>query len=182
LGIEPLAESDAGRLELPPWEARSVFRVVGTKQNLSAPDETDRWFRLTSVQMENAEPPVYPNGDRVGVVEVFRPGASGPAFPSGLIRDALRAIHDADPPLSPSKRATGRWAGPIIAAAIAPHREGRASDVEAVAVLDHLRRTGLITVEPVKLLRSGGRSDTRDSLVLTAAGKSALQVADEVPP
>jgi hypothetical protein len=37
LSIEPLAEKDAGQLGLPPWEARSVFRVGGTKQNFSPP-------------------------------------------------------------------------------------------------------------------------------------------------
>lgn len=175
LAIEPLAESDAGRVGLPPWDARSVFRIVGTKQNLSAPDATDRWFRLTSVEMDNAQPPIYPTGDRVGVVEVFRPGASGPMFSHALICDALRVIDSANPPLSPAKRAGIRWAAPSIAAVIAPHRNGRASEGEGVAVLEHLKRSGLVIAQPVKLQRSGGRSDMRDGLVLTAAGKSALQ-------
>src|SRR4029077_18387022 len=63
LGIEPLAEKDAPQVGLPSWEAGSVFRIVGTKQNLRPPDEADRWFRLKSVQMQNAQPPVYPTGD-----------------------------------------------------------------------------------------------------------------------
>ena len=46
LGIEPLAEGDAGKVGLPPWEAKSVFRVAGTKQNYSPPNTDDRWFRL----------------------------------------------------------------------------------------------------------------------------------------
>jgi hypothetical protein len=175
LAIEPLAESDAGRVGLPPWDARSVFRIVGTKQNLSAPDATDRWFRLTNVEMDNAQPPIYPTGDRVGVVEVFRPGVSGAAFPPGLIRDALRAVDAAATPLSLSKRAGGRWASPVVAAAIAVHRGGRASDVEATAVLYYMEKSGLIAVQKVTLLRPGGRSDMRDGLVLTAAGKSELQ-------
>jgi hypothetical protein len=167
---------------LPSWEARSVFRIVGTKQNLRPPDDADRWFRLKSIQMQNAQLPVYPTGDRVGVVEEFKPGASGPTFPPVLIRDALRAIAGAAVPLTPSKNSRTRFAGPAIAQAIAPHRSGRASDTEAVAVLDHLMRTGLVKVDKVKLARTGSRSDERDGLVLTSAGERALQAPDKATP
>jgi hypothetical protein len=71
LGIEPLAEKDAGSIGVPSWDARSVFRLVGTKGNLAPPKDTDRWCRIVNVEMNNAEPPVYPKGDNVGVVEVF---------------------------------------------------------------------------------------------------------------
>jgi len=181
LGIEPLAEKDAPQVGLPSWEAGSVFRIVGTKQNLRPPDDADRWFRLKSVQMQNAQPPVYPTGDRVGVVEEFKPGASGPTFPPALIHDALRAIAGAAVPLTPSKNSRTRFAGPVIAQAIAPHRGGRASDTEAVAVLDHLMRTGLIKVDKVKLVRGGSRSDEREGLVLTSVGEQALQANNAAP-
>ncbi|MGK2922455.1 MAG: hypothetical protein ACSLE4_06655 [Methyloceanibacter sp.] len=95
LGVEPLAEKDAGSVGLPPWDARQVFRVIGNKQNLSFPSENDRWFRLISVEMRNAEPPIYPNGDKVGVAEVFQPGVSRQAFPPDMVRDALMTIDGA---------------------------------------------------------------------------------------
>jgi hypothetical protein len=174
LGIEPLAANDAGNVGLPPWEARHVFRLVSTKQNLSPPAEGDRWFRLQSVEMNNAEPPIYLNGDKVGVVEVFQPGASGATFSAQIIKDTLLAIDNAPIPLSPSKRATGRYAVPLITQALARHRGGRASDIEAEAVLDHLIRTGLVAVQQVKLARAGGRSDFRSGLVLTFTGKQEL--------
>jgi hypothetical protein len=180
LAIEPLAAKDAGSVGLLPWEARDVFRTVGTKHNLSPPAESDRWFRLVSIEMGNAEPPIYPNGDKVGVVEVFKPGTCGPSFSPAMIRDALRAIDRATTPLSPSKRATARYAVPVITQAIVPHRGGRASDVEAAAVLDHLIRTGLIKVDKVKVSRTGGRSDERDGLVLTSAGKQTLEAEERV--
>jgi hypothetical protein len=53
LSIEPLAEKDAGRLGLPPWEAKTVFRVGGTKQNYSPPNAEDRWYRTSSVEIQN---------------------------------------------------------------------------------------------------------------------------------
>jgi hypothetical protein len=179
LGIEPLAEKDAGSLGLPPWEARHVFRLVSTKHNLSPPAESDRWFRLRNVDMNNAAPPIYPDGDKVAVVEVFQPSASTAAFSTQIIRDTLSAIESASVPLSPSKRATGRYAIPVITRAIAHHRGGRASDTEAEAVLDYLIRTGWVAVQQVKLTRPGSRSDSRNGLVLTSAGKQQLDTGQD---
>lgn len=175
LSIEPLDPKDAARVGLPSWEAASVFRVAGTKQNYRPPDEGDRLCRVRNVEIQNQEPPVYPTGDRVAVIEQFHPGSSGPVFPAQLIRDALRAIDVADPPLSSSKQASTRYAVPAIAQAIAPHRGGRANDIEGKNVLDHLLRSDLVRVEDVKLSRAAGRSDTRKGLVLTPAGKAVVQ-------
>jgi hypothetical protein len=44
LAIEPLSEGDATKVGVAPWDARSTFRVIGTKQNLCPPDTNDRWF------------------------------------------------------------------------------------------------------------------------------------------
>lgn len=178
-GIEPLAEKDAGKLGLPPWEAKFVFRVLGTKQNFSPPNADDRWYRISSVEMQNQQPPVYVAGDKVAVVEVFRPGASGPVFPPQLIRDALVAVDLANPPLSPSKQSRDRYAAPAIAQAVAHHRGGRKSDAEGKAILDHLVDTGLVHIQPVKVARPGSRSDNRNGLVLTPAGKASTQQPNE---
>jgi AAA domain/Primase C terminal 2 (PriCT-2) len=180
LGIEPLAEGEAGRIGLPPWEAKSVFRIVGTKLNYSPPGADDRWYRLLSVEIQNQLPPIYITGDRVAVIEVFHPGSSGPTFPPQLIRDALLALDTADPPLSPSKQSTERYAAPVIAQAIAPHRHGQSSDTEAKAILDHIIRTGLVHVESVKVSRPGGRSDLRNGLVLTPTGKAVVRQENQV--
>ncbi len=179
LAIEPLEEKDAGTVGLPPWEARSIFRVLGTKQNFSPPNAEDRWFQLISIDMPNADPPIYMNGDQVAVVEPFQPGSSGPAFPPELIRDALGAVDSANPLLSPSKQAGDRYGVPIIAQAIASHRGGHASDIEGKSVLDHLIASGLVRVADIKLARSGSRSDTRKCLVLTHVGKAALRQSSD---
>jgi hypothetical protein len=181
LNIEPLADKDAGQLGLPPWEAKSVFRVGGTKQNFSPPDVSDRWFRISSVEIQNQQPPVYLNGDKVAVVEVFQPGASGPVFPPQLIRDALIAIDRANPPLTSARQSKTRYAAPVIAQAIAHHRGGRVSDAEGKAILDHITSAGLVHVVSVKIRRSKGRSDEMNCLVLTPAGKAAIQQASQSP-
>jgi hypothetical protein len=175
LAIETLDEKNAGTIGLPPWEAKSLFRVLGTKQNFSPPNTKDRWFRTVSVDMPNADPPIYMNGDPVAVVEPFQPGSSGPAFPAELIRDALAAVDRASPPLSPSVQAGDRYGVPVIAQAIAPHRGGHALDTEGKSVLNHLLASDLVRVADIKLARTGSRSDTRKCLVLTVAGKAVLQ-------
>ena len=85
-------------------------------------------------------------------------------------------------PASARRRATERYAAPVIARAIAPHRGGHASEMDGKAVLDHLISAGLIAVGDVKLRRGGGRSDTRQGLVLTSAGKMAVQQVIQVAP
>ncbi|WMT75428.1 AAA family ATPase [Bradyrhizobium sp. Ash2021] len=181
LGIEPLAEKDAGRLGLPPWEAKSVFRVIGTKQNFSPPNTDDRWYRTTSVEIQNQQPPTYPNGDKVAVVETFTPGTSGPAYPDGLIKSALEAIDRASPPLSNASQAKTRKAAPVIARAIAPHRSGMASEQDGKAILDHLIDAGLLEVKPVKIHRPGKGPYEPNGLVLTALGRIFVQQAAEAP-
>jgi AAA domain/Primase C terminal 2 (PriCT-2) len=182
LSIEPLEPTKAGEIGLPSWEAGSVFRLIPTKQNFSPPSAKDRWFRLATVDMPNAEPPIYVTGDQVAVVEPFVPGSSGPAFPDALVRDALRAVDTASPPLTPSRRSADRYAAPVIAEAIKSHRSGQVSEVDGKAVLDHLMRAGLVVVADVKVPRGGKGSDTRKGLVLTPDGKVALQQTVRVAP
>jgi hypothetical protein len=179
--IEPLAENDAGLLGLPPWEAKSVFRVLGTKQNFSPPNTDDRWYRISAVEIQNQQPPIYVNGDKVAVVEVFQPGTSGPVLPHQLIHDALVAVDLASPPLTPASQSKTRYAAPVIARAIAHHRGGRVSDANGKAVLDHLTSAGLVHVMSAKMRRAGGRSDDLKCLVLTPAGKAVIGPANQAP-
>ena len=168
-------------LAFPPWEAKSVFRVLGTKQNFSPPNAEDRWYRISAVEIQNQQPPIYVNGDKVAVIEVFQPGASGPVFPHQLIRDALVAVDLASPPLTPASQSRTRYAAPVIARAIAHHRGGRVSDADGKAVLDHLIGVGLVHVISVKMRRTGGRSDDLNGLVLTPAGKVVIGPANQAP-
>ena len=156
-------------------EAKSVFRVAGTKQNFSPPDASDRWFRVLSVEIQNQQPPVYVNGDKVAIVEVFQPGTSGPMFPQQMICDVLATIDQANPPLTTASQSKTRYAVPVIAKAAAPHRGGQVSDGHGKVILNHLISAGLIHVVPVKVPRPGKGTDSRNGLVLSPAGKAAIQ-------
>jgi AAA domain len=176
LTIDPISEKDAINMGVPAWEAYSIFRILGVKQNYSPADAGKRLFRRVSVQINNAKPPTYPTGDQVGAIEVFKPGTSKAAYDPALVRDALTALDAATPPLSPSKNATGRYAADAIAAAIAPHRGGAVSAGDAEGLLRHIISCGLAAVQRVKIARSGGRADERNGLVVTPQGKAAMQL------
>ena len=178
IAIEPLKDEEAVRVGIPPWDARSYFRIVSTKQNLAPPSDTDRWFRLTSVEMQNATPPTYPNGDNIAVVEPFRPGGSGPAFSSQILSAARDVIANAIIPPSTSKRSS-EYAVSRIARAIAPYRGGRESEVEAKSVLDHLIRTGVVRETEIDVPRPGRGPYRRKGLVVTGVSPPISQQPPE---
>jgi hypothetical protein len=45
------------------------FRVVDAKTNLSPPSADTHWYQIISHDLANAEPPTYPHGDGVQVVD-----------------------------------------------------------------------------------------------------------------
>jgi hypothetical protein len=168
LAIEGASERDAGSLGVMPDQARRFLHVLSAKANLTPPVAGRRWLELVSVQLPNAEPPLYPVGDSVQVVVPYtpKPGAS-PAGAQAMAA-ALAAIRTAQPLLSSDRRAGDRYAAPILAAAIAPHLPGgRASEADGKAVLDTLLRQGAVRVQQMKVPRRNGRG-TDDRLCLVA--------------
>jgi hypothetical protein len=71
---------------------------------------------------------------------------------------------------------------PAIAAAIAPHRGGNATDVEAKAVIDYLMRCGSVTVTSVKVPRPGRGPYIRKGLVVVGSSAPAGAVTSQQPP
>ena len=156
LSIEKLAAEEAIRLGVPPMQRHAIFRVGSTKQNLSAPNSNERLFRLVSVEVANSQPPIYPYGDRVGVVEAFTPLAHA-SFSQSILDAAIAAIAVAKPPLSPSPR-NFESTCQAVAQAMATASGHVHSAAEAAAVLEQLRRTGKVAVQTVKVSRPGRKS------------------------
>ena len=173
LSLEALSEADAVKVGIAPWQAKTVFRLLKTKQNLSPPSSADRFFRLVSVQLNNAEPPIYPHGDEVAVVEPFTPNPAAAAYPTAMIQDVLTAIGQTNPPPSPFSRGQGAGAIPVVSAAMAPHRNGFASDAEAKSLIDYLIRTGQLVVGKVKVPRQGRSAYERNGLMVAGGANAA---------
>lgn len=174
VNLERLSTEAAKKLSVPSWVAPTCFRLRYVKANLRAPDDEACLFRTVGVRMNNAKPPVYPEGDQVGVVEVYRPQVGGPAFPHDMVRDALLAISGAQPPLNPTPQAQKNRAVPVIAQAIVPHRSGRVDEVGAGSLLSHLDTTGLVTTAEIVEAGQKSRSFKRKALVVTDAGNALL--------
>jgi hypothetical protein len=155
-----------------PCDADRYFSITGTKQNMSPSGQSDRWFRLVPIDLQNAAPPVYPHGDKVAAVEQYKPGAAGPAFNGQIASAALIAIGSAVPPLSPTGRGLSS-AVPVILAAITPHFGGKASATDAKAVLQHLVGTGQIFIGPYQQSRQGRGAYARQALYVAGAQKPA---------
>ncbi|MER2264076.1 AAA family ATPase [Methylobacterium oxalidis] len=172
--LERLTIEMARKLSVPSWIAPSCFRLRFVKANLRAPDDEACLFRTIGVQIDNARPPVYPEGDRVGVVEVYRPEAAGPAFPPGMVRDALHAIGGAQPPLNPTPQARKHRACTAVAQAIAHHRGGQTDEIGAASLLAHLDSAGLVVSAEVMEQGEKSRTFKRKALVVTDAGNALL--------
>ena len=173
LSLEVPSEADAVKIGVAPWQAKTVFRLLNTKQNLSPPSSTDRWFRLVPVQLNNAEPPIYPYGDEVAVVEPFTPNPAAAAYPAAMIQDVLTAIGQTNPPPSPYSRHPGTGAIPIVSAAMAPHRSGFASDAEAKSMVEYLIRHGQLVISKVKVSRQGRGGYERQGLMVAGGANAA---------
>jgi hypothetical protein len=175
LSLETLAEGNAAALGVPPAVHNSHFRVLQTKANMAQAQASDRWYRIVSVQVQNAQPPIYPQGDHVGVVEPFTPNPRASVLPPAALNAALNAIKNAQPPLSPSSRSPD-YAVPAIQAAIAPHMSGgAASTAEGKAALDELMRAGRVVTRQVKVPRPGNGHYRRDGLEVVGANPTQAQ-------
>jgi hypothetical protein len=72
--------------------ARRLFQVRIVQGNYSEPEDDDKWYWQRSAALGNGRT-FYPNGDKVGVVEIYNPAATA-AAPTNPVHDriALRAI------------------------------------------------------------------------------------------
>jgi hypothetical protein len=73
----PMSKDEARELSVLPSEQPRYFKLVDAKSNFALRSANSPWFRLHSVELFNAEPPIYPFGDNVqAIVRVNLPVAS----------------------------------------------------------------------------------------------------------
>jgi hypothetical protein len=70
--LTPMSEQEAERFNVPEEQRRRLIRVDSAKVNLLPPSASARWFKLVSVQLDNATD-LYPNGDHIQTVEPWDP-------------------------------------------------------------------------------------------------------------
>jgi hypothetical protein len=167
-----MTSDEAKTLGVLPSERSSYFKLVDAKSNLAPRSADSPWYRLHSVALPNAEPPLYPHGDSVQAVARETLSVASSAAPTGddqKMRDAILDLVDGGKmiggqsyPYSPSaggannERALLPDAMAAIKAATAP-RPWLPGDLEAV------------TSDAIKKLIVAGRLATKDMKELMPA-------------
>jgi AAA domain/RepB DNA-primase N-terminal domain/Primase C terminal 2 (PriCT-2) len=64
----PMTQAEARQVWISPADRSRYFKIVASKSNLAPASSDTPWYELCSVELPNAEPPVYPSGDRVQAV------------------------------------------------------------------------------------------------------------------
>jgi hypothetical protein len=70
----PMTNEDASSFGVLPSERFRYFKLVDAKSNFAPRSADSPWYALHSIELPNAEPPIYPNGDNVqAVIRVTMP-------------------------------------------------------------------------------------------------------------
>lgn len=69
LMLSPMTSEEATKFGVLPSERGAHFRCTASKSNLVASSAIVPWFKLSSVTLQNQQPPLYPTGDGVQAVE-----------------------------------------------------------------------------------------------------------------
>jgi hypothetical protein len=143
----PMTEDDARAVGVLPSERGPYIKLVNAKQNFVPRSTESPWYELHNIELPNAEPPIYPHGDRVqAVTRVILPFASSatragsdPTVKKALLNliDRGKAVNGQVYPYSPSlagkdnDRLLLNDAKEAVTEATAP-REWHPGDLEAV--------------------------------------------------
>jgi AAA domain len=178
--LMPMTAAEATDLGIPPEQERGVFRITWGKRNNAEDLAEERWYRKISVSLGNGVG-CYPNGDSIGVVELFDVASAGSVGPDPIhVRIILRAVAAAPPDrlLSLAKNTARNYRKPVRAALRRAGVPMPQKGVDADAMVDRLREAleagGLIRVEGFK--DAGGR--LREGLAITEAGRKRLNADD----
>ncbi len=110
----PMSEKEAAALGISPDDAQQIFRHDGAKANITRRGGSG-WYRTVGVELDNGTD-AYPDGDDVGVVEIWQPPETMVGITPGITNKILDEI-DAAPPdarCSVHPKAKARSATPIV--------------------------------------------------------------------
>jgi hypothetical protein len=151
------AKKFPGVLESELWR---YIRIVDAKTNRAPPSSDTHWFRLVTHDLSNAEPPTYPTGDGVQVVEKVVLAQLSASPVSNTTDDAakraiLQAAYQASPPFSPSARGgSDRYIVPKVLDAVRQATGLKWADRDlrkrVEALVNEMRGAGWLRVEEVK--------------------------------
>ena len=165
----PMTKEEAKGFVVLPSERFRYFKLVDAKSNFAPRSPDSPWYRLHSVELNNAEPPIYPHGDSVQAVQRVNLSVLNTAGATtddlkirGAILDVVdrgKMIDGKSYPYSPSPagadnaRAILKDAMAAVATATAP-RQWRPDDLKTVTTgaIKKMKTEGLLAVKEMKEL------------------------------
>jgi AAA domain len=90
--LATMSEDEAKDFNVSDQDRKSYVRMDSGKVNTTKASATAKWFRLIGVRLGNATE-LYPNGDEVQTVEVWRPPETWADLSAEAINDILDRIH-----------------------------------------------------------------------------------------
>ena len=163
-----MTEPETKTYSVLPSERLKYFKLLDVKSNLAPLSTEAPWYELADVQLGNAEPPTYPNGDRVQAVKRARLTREKAGSPLGLEQLTIRfelmklidrgiMIDNEKVPYSPNSTGNNKMRAILTDAMAAveretPDREWLSRDLRATVEreLEAIKQDGWAVVEKIK--------------------------------
>jgi len=112
----PMGQPEAERYGVDLKERRRYFWLQNPKANMRPPTDERLWRQLVSIDLGNGDA-VYPDGDKVGVVDEWNPPTDSQMSPGqkAVILADIDATYQRDPLLVRADVRSAQWAGQIVA-------------------------------------------------------------------
>jgi hypothetical protein len=151
--LSTMSEEEANSLGVPLDDRLRYVRMDDAKANLAKRAGKARWFQLSEVTLDNAQPP-YKEGDAVGVIETWEPPNvwDGMVDANGVLDRIAAGMPDGEPYTDSRRHPATRWAGNLVM------RELDCSPDQAANVINTWLRNGVLEVTSYE---TGNRKERR---------------------
>ncbi len=108
--LSAMSAEEAQRFDIPEDDRRGYIRLDRAKLNVAKTGGPCQWFKFVSVRLDNADA-LYPSGDEVQTVEVWKPPSAWAGLDFLLINRILTALDEGLPDgnfYTDAAKATGR--------------------------------------------------------------------------
>lgn len=168
------SKAEAQAIGRPPSAARDLLILSHSKANLSRAED-EMWIEMVSVELPNAQPPLYPTGDKVGVATRFKPGVGTDLFTAELRRQVARKIDagtSAGLPFKASGRKSAQDYRPMVVgmlSSIFPGETPEALLKMAKSLVESMIAKGELVIVVESMPRSGaGKGGGKQAPILRA--------------
>jgi RecA-family ATPase len=172
----PMGQPEAEKYGIEAKDRRRYFWLQNPKANMRPPTDERLWRQLVSIDLGNGDA-VYPDGDKVGVVDEWNPPTDSQMSPGqkAVILADIDATYQRDPLLVRADVRSAQWAGQIVA----KHME---LDVHDAGARSMVRRVLDEWVTEGSLVKVSARDHAKGRYISALKVGDKKAEADEVVP